>query len=105
MTKFKENCVPQKKKIITSAVQISHFLTRQGRKIRHKQIKNACVSWVWIKRIEKQPHQGHDYYRNKQPPPSGKTPIRNWFNAGICYKGRSKCWGYKTASRTSIKRA
>ena len=34
-------------------------------------MKNA-ESRVWIKRIERQPHQGHDYYRNKQPPPSEK---------------------------------
>ena len=93
------------KKFNTCAVQISHFSTRCSRRIRrlHKQIKNAEL-WVWIKRIERQPHQGHDYYRNKWPPPSRKTPIRNWFKAGICIKGSSNRWGNKTVSRTSTKR-
>ena len=88
--KFKEYSLARKKKINTTELQFSHFSTRRGRHIRQlcKQTKNV-ESRVWIKGIEKQPHQRHDNNWNKRPPSSGKTPIRNGFNARNGNKGRT----------------
>ena len=53
---------------------------------------------MWIKRTERQPHQGHDNYRNKRSLSSSITPIRNGFNARNGNKCWTNCRGNKTAT-------